>query len=82
MAQKTARATGSSAAFITVCTLTLLWLATGPVFRWSDTWQLIINTLTNIVSMLMIFLIQNTENRESAALQLGCDKRTANDDRS
>ena len=74
MAQKTARVTGSSAAFMTVCALTLLWLATGPVFRWSDTWQLIINTITNIVSMLMIFLIQNTQNRESAALQLKVDE--------
>jgi low affinity Fe/Cu permease len=74
MAQKTARATGSSTAFITVCVLTLVWLATGPVFRWSDTWQLIINTLTNIVSMLMIFLIQNTQNRESTAMQLKMDE--------
>jgi low affinity Fe/Cu permease len=74
MAQRTARVTGSSAAFMTICALTLLWLATGPVFRWSDTWQLIINTLTNIVSMLMIFLIQNTQNRESAALQLKVDE--------
>jgi low affinity Fe/Cu permease len=74
MAQKTARATGSSAAFMTICVFTLVWLATGPVFQWSDTWQLIINTLTNIVSMLMIFLIQNTQNRESAALQLKVDE--------
>jgi low affinity Fe/Cu permease len=74
MAQKTARATGSSSAFISVCALTLFWLATGPVFRWSDTWQLIINTVTNIVSMLMIFLIQNTQNRESTALQLKVDE--------
>lgn len=74
MAQKTARATGSSAAFMTVCVFTLVWLGTGPVFQWSDTWQLIINTLTNIVSMLMIFLIQNTQNRESAALQLKVDE--------
>jgi len=74
LAQGTAKATGSSQAFLIVCALTLLWLATGPVFRWSDTWQLIINTLTNIVSMLMIFLIQNTQNRESAALQLKVDE--------
>ena len=73
-AQKTAPVTGSSAAFMTVCALTLLWLATGPVFRWSDTWQLIVNTLTNIVSMLMTFLIQNTQNRESAVLQLKVDE--------
>jgi low affinity Fe/Cu permease len=74
MAQTAARVTGSSSAFITVCGLTLLWLASGPVFRWSDTWQLVINTLTNIVSMLMIFLIQNTQNRESTALQLKVDE--------
>jgi low affinity Fe/Cu permease len=74
MAQRTARATGSSAAFVAVCALTLVWLATGPVFRWSDTWQLIINTLSNIVAMLMLFLIQNTQNRESGALQLNVDE--------
>src|SRR5580704_9636962 len=74
MAQTAARVTGSSSAFITVCGLTLLWLASGPVFRWSDTWQLVINTVTNIVSMLMIFLIQNTQNRDSTALQLKVDE--------
>lgn len=74
MAQRTAKATGSSAAFLTVCLLTLAWLISGPFFHWSDTWQLIINTLSNIVAMLMLFLIQNTQNRESAALQLKCDE--------
>ncbi len=69
-----AKVTGSSPAFITVCGITLIWLASGPIFKWSDTWQLIINTLTNIVSMLMIFLIQNSQNRESAALQLKVDE--------
>jgi low affinity Fe/Cu permease len=49
-------------------------LGNWALFRWSDKWQLIINTLTNIVSMLMIFLIQNTQNRESAALQLKVDE--------
>jgi low affinity Fe/Cu permease len=57
-----------------VCVLTLLWLATGPFFHWSDTWQLIINTLSNIVAMLMLFLIQNTQNRDTAALQLKLDE--------
>jgi low affinity Fe/Cu permease len=74
MAQKAAKATGSSPAFLTVCLLTLLWLASGPFFHWSDTWQLVINTLSNIVAMLMLFLIQNTQNRESAALQLKADE--------
>src|ERR1700678_3554552 len=74
MAQKAAKVTGSSPAFLAVCLLTLLWLVTGPLFHWSDTWQLIINTLSNIVAMLMLFLIQNTQNRESAALQLKVDE--------
>jgi low affinity Fe/Cu permease len=74
MAQDTARAAGSSYAFIAICGITLVWLVTGPLFHWSDTWQLIINTVTNIVSMLMVFLIQNTQNRESSALQLKLDE--------
>jgi low affinity Fe/Cu permease len=74
MAQSTARAAGSSSAFIAICAITLVWLVTGPIFHWSDTWQLVINTVTNIVSMLMVFLIQNTQNRESSALQLKVDE--------
>src|ERR1700674_2833862 len=74
MAQNTARAAGSSAAFLAICLITLLWMITGPLFHWSDTWQLVINTVTNIVSMLMVFLIQNTQNRESSALQLKIDE--------
>lgn len=74
MAQRTAKATGSSAAFIAICAITLAWMVTGPLFHWSDTWQLVINSFTNIVSMLMVFLIQNTQNRESAALQLKMDE--------
>jgi len=74
MAHKAAKVTGSSPAFITACLATMLWLASGPLFSWSDTWQLIINTFSNIVAMLMLFLIQNTQNRESAALQLKIDE--------
>src|SRR5579862_4128528 len=74
MAQSTAKAAGSSSAFIAICAITLIWMVTGPVFNWSDTWQLVINTVTNIVSMLMVFLIQNTQNRESSALQLKMDE--------
>jgi low affinity Fe/Cu permease len=74
IAQRAAKITGSSPAFFTVCLLTLLWLVSGPFFHWSDTWQLIINTLSNIVSLLVLFLIQNTQNRESAALQLKADE--------
>jgi low affinity Fe/Cu permease len=74
MAQRAAKITGSSPAFMAVCFLTGLWLASGPFFHWSDTWQLIINTLSNIVAMLMLFLIQNTQNRDTAALQLKVDE--------
>src|ERR1017187_9279979 len=74
MAQSTAKAAGSSSAFIAICGITLLWMVTGPLFHWSDTWQLVINTVTNIVSMLMVFVIQNTQNRESSALQLKIDE--------
>jgi low affinity Fe/Cu permease len=74
MAQVTAKAAGSSVAFMAICAITLAWLISGPIFHWSDTWQLVINTVTNIVSMLMVFLIQNTQNRESAAVQLKLDE--------
>ena len=74
MAQNTAKLAGSSSAFVAICFITLVWLVTGPIFHWSDTWQLVINTVTNIVSMLMVFVIQNTQNRESSALQLKIDE--------
>ena len=74
MAQRTAKIAGSSVAFIAICAITLGWLISGPIFHWSDTWQLVINTVTNIVSMLMVFLIQNTQNRESSAQQLKLDE--------
>ena len=74
IAQQTAKASGSSAAFLAICAVTLAWLISGPIFHWSDTWQLVINTVTNIVSMLMVFLIQNSQNRESAAVQLKLDE--------
>jgi low affinity Fe/Cu permease len=74
MAQNTAKAAGSSSAFLAICLITLVWMVTGPLFHWSDTWQLVINTVTNIVSMLMVFLIQNTQNRDSSALQLKVDE--------
>src|SRR5579872_2496803 len=74
LAQKSAKITGSSPAFLAVCIVTGAWLVSGPFFHFSDTWQLIINTVSNIVAMLMLFLIQNTQNRESAALQLKADE--------
>ncbi len=63
-------ATGSSTAFIMAIGIIILWLATGPIFNYSDTWQLIINTGTTIVTFLMVFLIQKTQNKDSKAIHL------------
>lgn len=65
--------TGRPAAFLGCCMIVLIWAATGPVFHYSDTWQLIINTGTTIVTFLMVFLIQNTQNRDNAAIQAKLD---------
>lgn len=73
-ATATAHATGSSLAFI-VCVITVLaWALSGPFFGFSETWQLVINTGTTIVTFLMVFLIQNTQNRDGAALQAKLDE--------
>ena len=69
-----AHAAGRPGAFVLCCAIVLLWAATGPVFGFSDTWQLIINTGTTVVTFLMVFLIQNTQNRDSAALQVKLDE--------
>lgn len=69
-AHETARLTGKPAAFLTAFTLIVVWGATGPVFHYSDTWQLVVNTATTIVTFLMVFLIQNTQNRDSLAFQI------------
>ncbi|WP_138484569.1 low affinity iron permease family protein [Dyadobacter bucti] len=61
---------GSSAAFLTAFIVVLIWAATGPVFGYSETWQLVINTGTTIVTFLMVFIIQKSQNKESKAIQL------------
>jgi low affinity Fe/Cu permease len=66
--------TGQSYVFIGAAAIILVWAVTGPVFAFSDTWQLIINTGTTIVTFLMVFLIQNTQNRDTAAIQLKLDE--------
>jgi len=70
----TARHVGHPAAFVLSLLVIAVWAITGPLFRWSDTWQLIINTGTTIVTFLMVFLIQNTQNRDSAAVHLKLDE--------
>ena len=66
----TAHWAGKPVAFLTATTLVIVWALTGPIFGYSDTWQLVINTSTTIVTFLMVFLIQNTQNRDTMALQL------------
>jgi len=63
-------ATGSSAAFIIAISVILIWIVTGPIFKYSDTWQLIINTGTTIITFLMVFLIQKSQNKDSKAIHL------------
>src|SRR6266496_667550 len=65
-----AHAAGTPTAFLIAVISILIWAATGPLFNYSDTWQLVINTGTTIVTFLMVFLIQNTQNRDTMALQL------------
>jgi low affinity Fe/Cu permease len=65
-----ARAMGRPLTFLICCLLVLVWAATGPIFHFSDTWQLVINTGTTIVTFLMVFLIQNTQNRDARAINL------------
>ncbi|MBN8422777.1 MAG: low affinity iron permease family protein [Verrucomicrobia bacterium] len=74
MAKFIARATGRPAAFGLAAATILIWAFTGPVFGYSDTWQLVINTGTTIVTFLMVFLIQNSQNRDSEAMHLKLDE--------
>ncbi len=73
-AQKTAEVVGHSQAFFVATSVVAIWALTGPIFHFSDTWQLVINTGTTIVTFLMVFLIQNTQNRDSHALHLKLDE--------
>src|ERR1051325_5116025 len=70
----TARASGRPSTFAVACLVIIIWAATGPMFNYSDTWQLVINTGTTIVTFLMVFLIQNTQNRDTQALQVKMDE--------
>jgi low affinity Fe/Cu permease len=70
----TSQQCGRASSFILACTSIIVWGATGPVFGYSDTWQLVINTGTTIITFLMVFLIQNTQNRDMAALHLKLDE--------
>ena len=73
-ATKTSTAAGQPFTFVTAVLVILVWAITGPVFHFSDTWQLIINTGTTIITFLMVFLIQNSQNRDGAAMQAKLDE--------
>ncbi|MBL0164249.1 MAG: low affinity iron permease family protein [Xanthomonadales bacterium] len=74
LAKRAARFTGQPRCFGIAVTIVLLWVASGPLFDFSDTWQLVINTSTTIITFLMVFLIQNTQNRDTDALQIKLDE--------
>jgi len=78
------KVTGSSTAFLIAVLVILIWAVTGPVFHYSDTWQLVINTSTTIITFLMVFIIQQSQNKDSLAIQLklneliACEERASN----
>jgi low affinity Fe/Cu permease len=73
-ARRLASLSGRPAAFVAAAGAIVLWAASGPLFGFSDTWQLVVNTSTTIVTFLMVFLIQSTQNRDTAAIQLKLDE--------
>src|SRR5215218_4342004 len=73
-ARVAAHAAGKPVVFLIAVAVVVVWAATGPIFKYSDTWQLVINTGTTIVTFLMVFLIQNTQNRDGAAIQTKLDE--------
>ena len=74
VANRTSQAAGRASTFIVAACVVIVWAVTGPLFGYSDTWQLVINTGTTIVTFLMVFLIQNSQNRDSAAIQVKLDE--------
>ena len=76
-AGKITKLSGSTGAFIIAATLIIVWLVTGPIFNFSDTWQLVINTGTTIITFLMVFLIQRAGNKDSLAIQLKLNELVA-----
>lgn len=74
VSKKTAELVGTPAAFLAAILIILIWAGSGPFFRFSDTWQLVINTATTVITFLMVFLIQNTQNRDSRAIHVKLDE--------
>jgi low affinity Fe/Cu permease len=74
LANRTSLAAGRASTFLLAASVVVIWGISGPLFEFSDTWQLVINTGTTIVTFLMVFLIQNSQNRDSAAIQVKLDE--------
>ena len=74
IAERVAAWAGGASAFVLAIAIIVVWAVTGPLFRWSDTWQLVINTGTTIVTFVMVFLIQNAQNRDASAIQCKLDE--------
>ena len=74
LANRISEITGSHWAFLLAASAILVWLVTGPLFGFSDTWQLVANTITTLITTIMVFIIQNTQNRDSKAMQLKLDE--------
>jgi len=74
LALKASQVVGSGPTFLAAVVITVLWLATGPYFHFSNTWQLVINTATSVATFLIVFLIQNTQNRDTAVIQMKLDE--------
>ena len=74
IANQTSHAAGRASTFMLAAGIIIVWAVTGPLFNYSDTWQLVINTGTTIITFLMVFLIQNSQNRDSAAIQVKLDE--------
>lgn len=77
IAERATNFTGSTTAFIIAISIIILWIITGPIFHFSDTWQLVINTGTTIITFLMVFLIQRAQNKDSMALHLKLNELVA-----
>ena len=74
VASRTSQAAGRASTFAVAAAVVVIWAVSGPIFHYSDTWQLVINTGTTIVTFLMVFLIQNSQNRDSAAIEVKLDE--------
>lgn len=74
IASRASQAAGRASTFVLAAAVVVVWALSGPIFQYSDTWQLVINTGTTIVTFLMVFLIQNSQNRDGAALQVKLDE--------